>query len=224
MQTSSEHITETSWSRSRSYAGEKQMLPPECPALSSPPVILSPFTCPGNTRWANPSYSLSLGLVTHPSTPDDSAPFITFALARARRNAVTGCRAVACLSPRFRLITPIPWYLAKLPWKGPREEHVRSILHEYSSPSNGISLRGEILSYATDNRHVVYREIDLCETRASIIARRKLSLRNLTRNVFSLRRNAIFAIMTTRVCFHRNRVSTGNGSDQKRFYERRCIQ
>lgn len=85
MQTSSEHITETSWSRSRSYAGEKQMLPPECPTLSSPPVIRSPFTCPGNTRWANPSYSLSLGRASHPprsSMPGDSTPFIAFAHAR----------------------------------------------------------------------------------------------------------------------------------------------
>lgn len=50
MQTSSEHITETSQSRSRSYAAVKQMLPPECPTLNSPPVIHSPFTCLENTR------------------------------------------------------------------------------------------------------------------------------------------------------------------------------
>jgi len=58
MQTSSGHITGMFLSRSRSCAGEKQTLPPECPTLSSPPVIHSPFTCPENTRWANPSYSL----------------------------------------------------------------------------------------------------------------------------------------------------------------------
>lgn len=57
MQTSSERITETSWNRLRSYAAVKQMLLPECPTLNSLPVIHSPFTCPGNTRWVNPSFS-----------------------------------------------------------------------------------------------------------------------------------------------------------------------
>jgi len=50
MQISSGHITGMFLSRSRSYAGERQTLPPECPTLSSPPVIHSPFTCPENTR------------------------------------------------------------------------------------------------------------------------------------------------------------------------------
>ncbi|TGZ52783.1 hypothetical protein DBV15_07565 [Temnothorax longispinosus] len=53
MQISSGHITGMSLSRSRSYAGEKQTLPPESPTLSSPPVIHSPFTCPENTRTAS---------------------------------------------------------------------------------------------------------------------------------------------------------------------------
>lgn len=57
MQTSSERITETSWNRLRNYAAVKQMLLPECPTLNSLPVIHSPFTCPGNTRWVNPSFS-----------------------------------------------------------------------------------------------------------------------------------------------------------------------
>lgn len=59
MQTSSERITETSWNRLRSYAAVKQMLLPECPTLNSLPVIHSPFTCPENTRWVNPSLSFS---------------------------------------------------------------------------------------------------------------------------------------------------------------------
>lgn len=120
MQISSGHITGMSLSRSRSYAGEKQTLPPECPTLSSPPVIHSPFTCPENTRWANPSYSLLFA----PSRRS----ILFFYCFSGRHNAVIGWHIVACLSPRFLLITLLPWHFAKLLSKGQnsREEHQSS--------------------------------------------------------------------------------------------------
>lgn len=127
MQISSEHIMETFLSRSRNYADEKQTLPPECPTLSSPPVIHNPFTCPGNTRWANPSYSLLFA----PS----QASILSFYCFRRRHNAVIGWHIVACLSPRFLLITLLPWHFAKLLSKGQnsREEHVQLIQYEHLS-------------------------------------------------------------------------------------------
>lgn len=67
MQTSSERITAMSWNRLRSYGAEKQMPHRECPTLSSPPVIHSPFTCQGNTRW-DALLFLTLYLLSLPSS------------------------------------------------------------------------------------------------------------------------------------------------------------
>lgn len=151
MQISSGHITGMSSSRSRSFADEKQTLPPECPTLSSPPVIHSPFTCPENTRWVNPSYSAFICLF--PAV----ASILSFYCFRGRHNVVIGWHIVACLSPRFLLITLLPWHFAKLLSKGrnSQEEHVQLIRYEYLSLSDG---RGQFRH--EENCQTMYRTID----------------------------------------------------------------
>lgn len=171
MQISSGHITGMSLSRSRSYAGEKQTLPSECPTLSSPPVIHSPFTCPENTRWANPSYSLLFA----PSRRS----ILFFYCFSGRHNAVIGWHIVACLSPRFLLITLLPWHFAKLLSKGQnsREEHVQLIRYEHLSlfPTGGDNfVRKKIVRHSQPR---VYRAIDEIRTRSYI--RLKLRFRNI---------------------------------------------
>lgn len=67
--------------------------------------------------------------------PPSRASILSFYCFCGRHNAVIGWHIVACLSPRFLLITLLPWHFAKLLSKGQnsREEHVQLIQYEHLS-------------------------------------------------------------------------------------------
>lgn len=78
-------------------------------------------------------YSVSKSLIFAFICPFPGVLF--FYCFRGRHNAVIGWHIVACLSPRFLLITLLPWHFAKLLSKGQnsREEHVQLIRYEHLS-------------------------------------------------------------------------------------------
>lgn len=101
-----------------------------------------------------------------------------------QHNAVIGWHIVACLSPRFLLITLLSWHFAKLLSKGQnsREEHVQLIQYEHLSlfPTNGDNFVTKKIVGHRQSAYIPSNGWDI-----NVFMRLKLHFTNSRRNVWA---------------------------------------